>query len=197
MALLHRQGTYQLGEISHVASGLEESFHYDKPPSELLASLFLDDLLHDTLEVLHIIVIVPADDATRDLETPTNWEVDAPVSDDNIATLAEGRDNAGDGREGVCVDKARLGAKIVGDIGLGLHVDVLGTVELRRATGTNTIGAEGLNGLLLDLLIGVEVVEVVRRKVDDSLAVGQLDLWARWACSPLVFRLLPFSASRP
>lgn len=44
---------------------------------------------------------------------------------------------------------------------LGVHVNILGTVELWRTAGTNSIGAQCLNSLFLDRFARVQVVEVV------------------------------------
>ena len=45
-------------------------------------------------------------------------------------------------------------------------MDVLGAIELRGATRPNAICTQGLDGLLLDLVIRVEVVEIVRCQID-------------------------------
>ena len=173
--------THQLGQVVDIAGHLKQCLGDDKAPRQLLAGLLLDDLAKDLLQILHVAMVVPLDAASRDLEAATDRVVDAPVRDDDVSSLAERRDDARDGRERVRVDDAPLSAQIRGDVGFGLHVHVLGAVELGRAAGTDAVGAEGLDGLLLDLLVGVEVVEVVRREVGDRLAVGKLRLRTRRA----------------
>lgn len=53
-------------------------------------------------------------------------------------------------------------------------MNILGAVELRRATRTDAVGAQDLDGLFLDLLVAVEVVEVVRGEVGGGTTVGEL-----------------------
>jgi len=52
-------------------------------------------------------------------------------------------------------------------------VHILGTIEAGRAAGADAIGAQGLDGLVLERVGCEEVVEVVRGKVGDSAAVGK------------------------
>jgi len=53
-------------------------------------------------------------------------------------------------------------------------VNILCAIETRRATGPDTVCAQGLNGLVFEDIVGEEVVEVVRGKVCDSAAIGEL-----------------------
>jgi hypothetical protein len=62
-------------------------------------------------------------------------------------------------------------------------VHVLGTVEAARAARSDTIVAKGLNSLLLERLIRVEVIEVEGAEVVNGTAVGELGLRTDWAGS--------------
>ena len=74
------------------------------------------------------------------------------------------------------IQDARLGSQVSGNIGFGLHVDVLCSVKLRRSTGADAVGAQGIDGFLFNLLVGIEVVYIVRGQVRDGSAVCQFDL---------------------
>ena len=95
---------------------------------------------------------------------------------DDITALAKGREGTGQGGIGVGVYDATLGTEEGCDVGFGLHVDILGAVELGRTAGANSVGAQRLDGLFLDGLVGIEVVKVVGSEVRDGLSVGQLGL---------------------
>lgn len=107
-------------------------------------------------------MVVPFDVAPGNLQASAYGEVDGAIGNDNVASLAESGYDARDGGEGLGVNNATLGADVRRDIGLRLHVYILGAVELRGPAGTNTVGSQHLDSLLLDLLVGIEVVEVVR-----------------------------------
>jgi hypothetical protein len=57
-------------------------------------------------------------------------------------------------------------------------VHILGAVEAGGTTGPDAVGAEGLDGFLLERVIGEEVVEVVGREVRYGAAVGELGFGA-------------------
>ena len=57
---------------------------------------------------------------------------------------------------------------VVYDYGSG---NVHSAVKALVAAGADAVRTEGLDGLFLDLLVGVEVVEVVGREVRNSSAV--------------------------
>jgi hypothetical protein len=69
-------------------------------------------------------------------------------------------------------------AEVRSHVGFGLHVDILGTVETGRATGTDAVGAQGLYGLFFEDIAREEVVEVVGCEVGNSTAVGEFGLGA-------------------
>lgn len=167
----------QFGQIGSISSKFEQAFGNDETPSQLLGlGLFLDNLLHVSLQIFHVTVVVPFDVASGGLEALSNGIIDFFIGNDDVSSLAERWNNAGNGGEGLSVDYAALGAKVSGNVGFGLHVDVLGPVELGRAARTDTVGAQDLNGLFLDLLIAIEVVEVERAQVRDGAAIGELCL---------------------
>lgn len=167
------------GQIRRITNGLKQTFGNDETTGELLSLCLLGShALHDTLEPIHITMIEPANAGTRGLQTLTDRVVNGAVSDDDIATLAEGGDTRGRDGEGLGVDDAALGAEEGSNVGLGADVDILGAIELGRTAGADAVGAQGLDGLLLDLFVGVEVVEVVRGEVGDGTAVGELRLGA-------------------
>lgn len=58
-------------------------------------------------------------------------------------------------------------------------MDVLCPVELWRAARTNAIRAKSLYGFLLNLFVGVEIIEVVRGKVDNSATAGESNFGTR------------------
>lgn len=170
---------YQLRQVHRITNQIEEGFGDHKAPRQLLLGLLLHNLLHLSLQILHIVVVVPKDVAAGGLQALANRVVDQLVGDDDVAALAEGRYDTGNSREGLRVDNASLGTETGRNVGLGLHVYILGTVELGRAAGAYAVGPESLDGLLFDLLVRIEVVKVVRGQVGDRLAGRELCLGAR------------------
>ena len=73
--------------------------------SLLLPSFLLCTLKH-LFQALHIVVIKPADCAARDLQALLNGKVDTSVSDNDIATLAERRNDGGNRRESLGIDNS-------------------------------------------------------------------------------------------
>lgn len=57
---------------------------------------------------------------------------------------------------------------------------ILGAVETGRAAGADAVGAQRLNGFLLQCLVCDKVVEIVGCEIGDGAAVGKLRLGARW-----------------
>ena len=92
---------YKLGQVRHSAVVIKDTLRDDEPTSKRRLALLplLLDALENVLKALHVIVIIPPDRAPRDLETLLNSEVHAAVCHDDIATLAESRNNRGDSRE--------------------------------------------------------------------------------------------------
>lgn len=94
-------------------------------------------------------MLEPAHRAPADLHALPDRIVDGAISNDNVAALAETGNDTADGGEGLRVNDACGNTQVCGNISLGLHVDVLGAVETRRATGADAVGAQGLYGFLL------------------------------------------------
>lgn len=53
---------------------------------------------------------------------------------------------------------------------------VLGTVESSRTAGTDAVIPEGLDSLLLEGLVRIEVIEIVGAEVGNGTTVGKLRL---------------------
>ena len=50
---------------------------------------------------------------------------------------------------------------------------ILGTIETPRATWSDSVVAESLNGLLLESFVGIEVIEIERAEVRHGSAIGE------------------------
>lgn len=114
--------------------------------------------------------------ASRGLEALADRIIDRAVSNNDVATFAECGNDAGDGGKGLGIDNTALGTKVGGNVGFSLDVDVLRAVKLRGAARANAVCSEGLDSFLLDLFVGVEIIEVVRSEVRYSPAVRELRL---------------------
>lgn len=77
------------------------------------------------------------------------------------------------------IDDASLRAEMCCDIRLDLDMDVLSSVEVWGAAGTDTVCAQGGDGSLFDLLVATQVVVVVSREVRDGLASQELSFRSR------------------
>lgn len=133
--------TYQPREINAVADSLEKALGDDESAGQLLPRLLLRHPSHDTFQIIHVSVVVPFDVAPGDLQASAYGEVDGAIGNDDVASLAEGGYDTGDGGESLGVNNASLGANVRRDVSLRLHVYILGAVKLRRPAGTNTVGA--------------------------------------------------------
>lgn len=76
-----------------------------------------------------------------------------------------------------------------GDVGLGLHVYILRSIESGWAARPHPIRSQSLNCLLLKRLVRDKVVEVIGRQVDNGLAIRELGLWARSTANVLSAQL--------
>jgi hypothetical protein len=118
--------THHLGQIHHHPIILKHPFRHDKPlgqfPPFPLSLLF--DILQHPLEVLHVVVRIPLDGRTRDLEAFVNGEIDTAISDNDVAALGKRRDGGRDGGERLRVDDGGLGAEERGDLFFECGVDV-------------------------------------------------------------------------
>lgn len=89
--------TYELREVRAIADHLEETFRDDETPGQnLLLRLLLDHLLHNLLEIFHVIMLVPLDNASGGFQSFANRIVDHLISYNDITSLAKGRDDTGD-----------------------------------------------------------------------------------------------------
>lgn len=104
-------------------------------------------------------------------------EIDGFVGHDDVTSLREGRDDAGDGGESLSVDNACRGPQMRRDVRFRLLVNILRAVEARRTAWSNTVRPQRLYGLLFQTLVPGQVVEVVGRDVGDNPAVRELRLW--------------------
>lgn len=118
-------------------------------------------------------MFVPTNNTARDLDTLPNSKANALVRNNDITTLGKRRNNTGNRRERLGVHDTRRSTQERRDIGLGLHVHVLRTVESTGTAGTHAVVAECLDGLLLESLVGVEVIEIERAEVRDGSSVGE------------------------
>ena len=171
--------THQFRQIRHIPDTLEQPFRNDEPPRKRLLALLLDSSLQHPLQIRHIIMLVPSHRAPTNLNALPDGKVDRLVRNNDIAPLAEARNDAGDGREGLRVDDAGRHAEVGRDVRLRLLVHVLGAVETWRAAGADAICAEGLDSLFFEDLGGEEVVEVVGCQVRHGAAVGELRFGSR------------------
>jgi len=170
--------TYDLWQVYHIPNVLKQTLGDDEASGERLLGLLLDNLLEDVLQVFHIIVFEPPDSTATDLYALARSEVERLVRYDNISSLAETGNHTAYGREGLRVDDAGGDTEVCSDVGFGLHVNILCAVETRGTTRADTVCAQGLNGLVFENIVGEEVVEVVRGKVRDGAAIGELRLGA-------------------
>jgi len=179
--------TYDFRQIYTIADVLEQALSDDEAPSQRFPCLLLHNLLQHPLQILHIVMFIPANRAPANLQSLPDRIIARLICHDNIAPLAERRDDTGNRREGVGVHNACLRAQMRRNVRLGLHVHILRAVELRGSAGPDAIGAQGLDRLLFDLLVGHEVVVVVGCEIRDGAAVGELGFRPRAStcCQPM------------
>lgn len=164
--------TYKLRKVYIVPNHLKETLSNDESPGQnLLLCLLFSNSFQDPLQVFHVVVLVPLDVAPRGLQTVPNRIVDHFVGYDNITTFAEGRKGTGYSRKSMSIYDAALSTKECGNIGFGLHVDILSAVELRRTAWPDAICAQSLYGFLLDGFVGIEIIEIVGGEIGDGFPV--------------------------
>lgn len=87
--------TYEFREIGAVANHFKDALsHNESPGQDLLLRLLLDYLLHHSLQIFHVVVLVPADIASGGLEAFADRVIDHLIGHDHISTFAKSRDNA-------------------------------------------------------------------------------------------------------
>ena len=174
---------YQFREIRHRAIAFEDAFCDDESTGQRSPSLpvLLVDSFQDFLKALHVVVVEPADGATRDLEALLNRKVDAPVSDDDISTLAEGGNNGGDCRERLRVEDGVFGSKEICDVLLQVGVHIDRPVETRWAATSETVFPQSFSRLLFYVFVASETGEVEAGEVHYSLSgTNELGLGTSW-----------------
>lgn len=182
--LVKAELTYNLWQINHFSRVLKQSFCNNEPSCQWFFSLVFDYLGQDLFQIYRIIVLVPVDIASADLHALADGIVDSLVSNDDVSSLTERRDDAGRGRECLRVENTGGRPKESRNVRFNLHMNILSSVEAGRSAWSNTICAQCLNCLLFQILIGHKVVEVIGGKIDHCPAVGQLRLRPRW---PIVY----------
>lgn len=79
----------QSEQINHFTNVHKQSLYENKPLSE--RSTFFGQLREHTLQVVHIVVIEPPDNAPGGMNSFTNREIDRTICDDDIAPFAKCR----------------------------------------------------------------------------------------------------------
>lgn len=105
---------------------IKDTLRDNEPTCErtlLLASLLLD-ALKNLLQTLCVVVVIPSDGRPRDLQPLLNSKIGTSVGDYDIATLAEGRDDGGNGRECLGIDNSSLSTQEIRDVLLELDMNV-------------------------------------------------------------------------
>lgn len=80
---------YQFREIRHCAVILKDALSDDEPTSQwptLLLSLLLNALQH-VFKALQVVMVIPPNGASRDLDTLLDGEVDTAVRNNDITTF--------------------------------------------------------------------------------------------------------------
>jgi hypothetical protein len=141
MPLKWRGGTYQFGQINTISHCLEQPLSDNESSSQRFLGLLLHNLLQDSLQVLHIVVLIVPNRTPADLKPFSNSIIDRPIRNNDIASLAERRNDTRDRRESLRINNAPLSTQARSNVRLRLHVYILRAVEKRRAAGSNTICA--------------------------------------------------------
>ena len=176
---------YQFRQISNRAITFKNAFGDDKSTSQRGPSLpaLLVDTFQNLLKVLRVVMVEPANSATRDLEALLNRKVDVPVSNDDIPTLGEGRYYGRNRRERLGVENGIFCSKEIRDVLLEVGMNVDCAVKTCWAATSETVFPESLSRLLLYVFIASKAGEVETREICDSLAgtdeFGFRTNWAR------------------
>jgi len=165
--------TYDLWQIYHIPDIFAYGFCDDESSCQRLPCLLLDHTRQHPRQIFHVIMLVPPYRTPTNLNAFPDAVIHRLVSHDNIPPLAESRNNAGDGGECLRVDDAAGRAEKGSNVGLDLHVNILSAVEAGGAARAYAIGAEGLDRMLFQSLVGHEIVEIVGGEVGDGTAIGE------------------------
>ena len=163
---------YQSRQIGHRAVTFENTFGDDESARQRSPTLpaLLADAFQDFLQTLHVIMVEPADSATRDLEALLNRKVDVPVGNDDIPSFGEGRNDGRNCRERLGVEDGIFRSEEIRNVLLEVGVNVNRAVETCRTAASETVFPESLCRLLLDVFIASETREVEAGEVHDSLS---------------------------
>jgi len=164
--------TYQFRQISNRAITFKNAFGDDESTGQWGPSLpaLLVDTFQDFLETLHVVMVEPADSATRDLEALLNRKVDVPVGNDDIPTLGEGWYDGRNRRECLRVENSIFRSKEIRDVLLEVGMNVDCAVETCWTATSETVFPESLGRLLLYVFIASKAGEVEACEVCDSLS---------------------------
>lgn len=118
--------THNLDQVHHRAVVLKNTFGDNELSLErsTLPFSFLVDDFQLSLQVGHIVVVIPLDGTSRDLKSLLHRKVDRLVRYDYISSFGECWNDRGDGREGLGVDDDRFNADETCDIVLQLSMNV-------------------------------------------------------------------------
>lgn len=117
---------YQFREIRHRAVILENALGDDEPTSQgptLLLCLLLNALQH-IFKALQVVMVIPPNGASRDLDTLLDCEVDTAVRDNDIPTFCEGCDDGRDCCESLRVDDSRFSAEEGSQVTFEVNVNI-------------------------------------------------------------------------
>jgi hypothetical protein len=126
-------------------------------------------------------MLIISNGASTNLQALPDSEIDGPISNNNITSLAERRNDTRNRRKSLSIYNASLCTQTRSNIRLSFHVYILRAVELRRTTRSHAIGSQSLNSLLFNLLVANEVIEIVGCEVSDGSAVRELDSRSSWS----------------
>lgn len=176
---------YQFRQISNRAITFKNAFGDDESTSQRGPSLpaLLVDIFQDLLKALHVVMVEPANSATRDLEALLNRKVDVPIGNDDIPTLGEGRYDGRNRRERLGVENSIFCSKEIRDVLLEVGMNVDCAVETCWTTTSEAVFPESFGRLLLYVFIASKAGEVKAGEVCDSLSgtdeFGFRTNWAR------------------
>jgi len=163
---------YQFRQIGHRAITLKNAFGDDESTSQRGSSLpaLLVDTFQGLFKTLHVIMVEPADSATRDLEALLNRKIDVPIGNNDIPTLGEGRYDGRNRRERLRVENSIFRSEEIRDASLEVGMNVDCTVETCWTATSETVFPESLGRLLFYVFIASKIGEVEAGKVYDGLA---------------------------
>lgn len=174
---------YQFRQIGHRAITLKNAFGDDKPTGQRSPSFptLLVDAVQDLLKTLHVVMVEPADSATRDLEALLNRKVDVPVGNDDISTLGESRDDGRNRGERLRVENSIFRSEKIRNALLEVSVNVDRAIESCWTATSKAVLPESIGSLLLDVFIASETGEVETGEVHDSLSgTDEFGLGTSW-----------------